>query len=135
MIRLRYLLSVLRSALLTGLILLSTPLWADEESHDRHQGHDNSSHSDQLLVLLNHKIALQKLQQNFPSDTTQQSRNLAKQKRLLDKALPVLEAYLQIPAERYPNTSLYEQSLHNRSAMLQDYGHIVSEFYHKLLGG
>lgn len=111
------------------LFLHCTALQAEDADHE------HINHSDQLLLLLNHKIALQKLQTNFPRDVQQQSRNLARQKRHLDKALPVLEDYLQTPAERYPNTSLYEQSLKNRSAMLQDYAHIVSTFYHKLIGG
>ena len=115
-----------------GMLLTSSLLHADDE-HEHHGG--DSNHSDQLLVLLNHKIALQKLQADFPDDVALQSKNLARQKRHLDQALPVLEAYLKIPAERYPNTSLYHQSLQNRSAMLQDYAHIVSEFYHKLIGG
>lgn len=114
--------------LLVNFLLSSPQIYADEE-------HEHSGHSDQLLVLLNYKIALQKLQDNFPADIDLQSNNLAKQKRYLDKALPILEAYLEVPAERYPNTSLYEQSLKNRSAMLQDYAHTVSDFYQKLVGG
>jgi len=123
--------------LLSALLLTTQAVVAEQDSDhsDQHEHADHSGHSDQLLVLLNHKIALQKLQDNFPADVEQQGQNLTKQKRLLDKALPVLEAYLKIPAERYPNTSLYEQSLHNRSAMLQDYAHIVSEFYRQLIGG
>ena len=69
---------------LFALILLSPVVAADvpattsndagkndaEKNHAGHSGHN--THSDQLLLLLNHKIALQQLQQNYPAEVAQQ---------------------------------------------------------------
>ncbi|MFC3681058.1 hypothetical protein [Bacterioplanoides pacificum] len=131
---------------LFALILLSPVVAADvpattpsdagendaEKNHAEHSGHN--THSDQLLLLLNHKIALQQLQQNYPAEVTQQHANLARQKRHLDQALPVLQSYSAITANHYPNNSLFQQSLINRAALVRDYADLVSTFYRQLLG-
>lgn len=126
---------------LFALILLSPVVAADvpattpsdaEKNHTEHSGHN--THSDQLLLLLNHKIALQQLQQNYPAEVAQQHANLARQKRHLDQALPVLQSYSAITANHYPNNSLFQQSLINRAALVRDYADLVSTFYRQLLG-
>ena len=139
-----------------GLPWSGSTVMAEPEHDDEHQ---HTGHSDQLLVLLNHKLALEKLQRAFRAlnhsnttnttntspttssnntddtvNTEQQHRNLRRQKHHLDSALPVLNAYIDIPASHYPNTSLYQQSLNNRAALLTDYGSLVSGFYAQLLG-
>ena len=106
--------------------------------HRSEAEHDHRSHADQLLILLNYKIALQNLQQQFATtdslNINQQSRNLAQQKRHLDRAIPSLNQYSQLPPEHYSTTSQYHESLINRAAMLQDYAQLLSRFYQQLLG-
>jgi len=141
------------TTLLTLLALASTMALADvqttaaedsgpghrsEPEHDHRSHANHGSHADQLLILLNHKIALQNLQQQFATtdslNINQQSRNLAQQKRHLDQAIPILNQYSQLPPEHYSTTSQYHESLINRAAMLQDYAQLLSRFYQQLLG-
>lgn len=103
--------------------VVSMPCWA-EDDHDRHTGH-----SDDLLYLLQHKIAVSKLQDKFEMQSLEeQVDNLKQQGQRLKRAMPIMRSYLATPESRYPNMEIYHQSLQSRGSLLQDYTHLLVRF-------
>lgn len=100
--------------------------------------HEHGGHSDDLLVLLENKIRLQKIQEklfsedSIPLSFDQKVSYVRKQSALLDRMLPLLKKYAAIPKSYYPNDELYQQSLENRAALLADYG-VLSDGYYRSL--
>jgi len=91
---------------------------------------DHSGHSDDLLFLLQHKIAISKLQKKRPElPPSEQVTNRQQQTRHFNKALPKLTRYMAVPESRYPNLDMYAQSLKSRSALLNDYAQLLLQFY------
>ncbi len=110
---------------LCGLFLLALITVQNCIASDDHVGH-----SDDLLILLQHKIALVKLQTQFENlAVNEQSLNRAQQTTHFEKALPRLKRYLAIPQSRYANLDMYAQSLESRSALLQDYAKLIFNFH------
>lgn len=107
------------------MMLLWSPLiFADDGDHKHHVGH-----SDALLFLLQHKIAVTNLQQQLEGLSAQDKKeNLIKQGRRLRKAMPILQQYMATPESRYPNMEIYHQSLQSRSALLADYTQLLVRF-------
>jgi len=121
--------------ILLGLILslsiaqgvLATP--GDDHEAEGGEHHSHVGHSDALLYLLQHKIAIQKLQAAYPkSNTEEQRRNLKKQQARFDKIWPILQQYLSIPEARYPNNEMYHQSLISRGALLAEFGLLFQQY-------
>jgi hypothetical protein len=105
---------------------LSSALAGESDSHEEHVGH-----SDYLLILMHHKIALQKLQDQ---DSEQSKANtLVKQGQHLRKVMPVLKRYMATPKSYYLNTEMYHDSLDNRAAMLADFSAILIEYQKQLV--
>lgn len=102
------------------LIFMSIQTMADSHAHD--------GHSDALMVLLGHKIALQKLQKQLPTKTI-----LANQREIIQQAMPVLQAYMSTPKSFYLNAEMYHDSLENRGAMLADYSTLLIEYQKQLV--
>lgn len=99
--------------------LLTTP-WSAiaDESH--------TGHSDALLILLQYKLKVVKLQQQLTSLPPQQAiTNVNEQQRFLAKAMPILSSYMATPEGHYPNLQMYQQSLQSRSALLQDFNRLL----------
>ena len=91
---------------------------------------DHSGHSDDLLFLLQHKIAISKLQKkHLALPPSEQNSNRQQQTRHFNKALPKLTRYMAVPESRYPNLDMYAQSLKSRSALLNDYAQLLLQFY------
>lgn len=117
--------------LFTVCLLLST-VWHASYGSEEHT--DHSSHSDVLLILLQHKIKIQKLQTQFTaiheSETEKRNiqLNLKKQANMLHKASMLLEKYLAIPETRYPNMDMYHQSLISRGGLLKEFAGLLSVF-------
>jgi hypothetical protein len=86
-------------------------------------------HSDALLFLLQHKIAIIKLQDKWADlPSSQQKENLNKQGLRLKRAMPILQSYLATPESRYPNMEIYHQSLQSRGALLNDFSQLLVRF-------
>ncbi len=92
-----------------------------------HKDQPHSGHSDDLLILLQHKIALQKLQTKVLSKTM-----LSLQAKHIQQVMPVLRRYMAIPKSYYLTTDMYHESLENRAAMLSDFSNVLIQ-YQKLL--
>lgn len=107
---------------LSFLPIFSAPVFAanDHESH--------SGHSDALMVLLSHKIALQKLQDKGSSAST-----LVDQAKHIQQVMPVLKSYMSTPKSYYLTTEMYHDSLENRAAMLADFSTILLEYQKQLV--
>lgn len=105
---------------------LPTALAGEDSGHEEHVGH-----SDYLLVLMHHKIALQKLQSQ--NSKPQKSNTLAKQGKHLSEAMPVLQRYMATPKTYYLTTEMYHDSLDNRAAMLADFSAILIEYQKQLV--
>ncbi len=91
---------------------------------------DHSSHSDDLLLLLQHKIAITKLQNKRPDlKKSEQISNRQLQARHFNTALPKLKRYLAVPESRYPNMDMYAQSLQSRGALLNDFAQLLLKFH------
>ncbi len=92
---------------------------------------DHSGHSDDLLLLIQAKLQLQKLQRAY-ADTEQplseRQRNLEEQRTLLNYAITRLQHYVAISAGHYANDALYQQSLENRAAMLKDFTALLLQY-------
>lgn len=120
--------------ILFSLLLLSVHMnaHAGDQKHttsEQEDRHEHAGHSDSLLFLLQHKIAIQKLQQGFPNQTrTQQQANLEKQQHHFQKVWPILQQYLNIPESRYPNNEMYHQSLVSRGSLLAEFGQLFQQF-------
>lgn len=106
--------------------VLTTPLFAiADESH--------TGHSDALLILLQYKLKVVKLQQQLTTAQPQQTKtNLNEQQRLLAKAMPILSNYMATPEGHYPNLQMYQQSLQSRSALLQDFNELLQVHFQAL---
>ena len=115
--------------LFTMCLLLST-VWHASYGCEKHS--DHSSHSDVLLILLQHKIKIQKLQTQFTAIHESEKRNiqlnLKKQASMLHKASMLLEKYLAIPETRYPNMDMYHQSLISRGGLLKEFAGLLNVF-------
>ena len=115
--------------LFTMCLLLST-VWHSSYGSEEHS--DHSSHSDVLLILLQHKIKIQKLQTQFTAIHESEKRNiqlnLKKQASMLHKASMLLEKYLAIPETRYPNMDMYHQSLISRGGLLKEFAGLLNVF-------
>lgn len=115
--------------LFTMCLLLST-VWHASYGSEEHS--DHSSHSDVLLILLQHKIKIQKLQTQFTAIHESEKRNiqlnLKKQASMLHKASMLLEKYLAIPETRYPNMDMYHQSLISRGGLLKEFAGLLNIF-------
>ena len=97
-------------------ILLTQVSFADE-----HIGH-----SDDLLLLLKDKIALQKHLNQPPAPNSEQARHhQLQQHRLLLRALTRLQHYVAISENQYPNMDIYHQSLKSRAALMQDFANLM----------
>ncbi|MEH6447146.1 MAG: hypothetical protein V7765_00650 [Oleispira sp.] len=99
---------------------------AENDDHGAHQGH-----SDDLLILLRHKIALQKLQEQQLSDSSEST--LAKQGRHFRQVMPLLRRYMAIPKSYYLTTEMYHDSLDNRAAMLGDFSMLLIQYQNQLV--
>jgi hypothetical protein len=99
---------------------------AEDKGHQPHQGH-----SDDLLILLRHKIALQKLQQQPISNTLNNTGPL--QSKHLRKAMPILKRYMATPKSYYLTSAMYHESLENRAAMLADFSEILIQYQKQLV--
>lgn len=94
---------------------------------------NHKGHSDDLLLLLQYKISVTKLQQQFDSlKPPQQTQNLNAQMAALSQAMPLLSQYVAIPEGHYPNVQMYHQSLQTRSAMLQDYNQLMQRYFQSI---
>ena len=124
----RTLLLVMLSQLLMILMcfLPSSVLAADEHASHAEQSH--AGHSDALMVLLGHKIALQNLQGQTPTAST-----LAEQVEHIKQAMPVLQSYMNTPKSYYLTTEMYHDSLENRAAMLADFSILLMEYQKQLV--
>lgn len=113
-------------------MLVSLPAGAEDHS-DQHSSH--VGHSDALMVLLGHKIALQKLQAQLKAQPGIQSpaQNLTRQSKIFHKAMPVLRAYMDTPKSYYLTTQMYHDSLENRAAMLADFTALLVEYQKQLV--
>jgi len=99
---------------------------AQDDHHGGYQGH-----SDDLLLLLRHKIALQTLrdqQITNPSKST-----LAKQGKHFRQVMPLLQRYMATPKSYYLTTQMYHDSLENRAAMLADFSMLLIQFQNQLV--
>lgn len=92
--------------------------------------HQHHGHSDDLLLLLQAKIKLGKLQAN--SSKLGQSDNLKQQRKILSTAMKRLTRYVGISRGNYPNDMLFQQSLDNRAAMLADFTKLLSTYHIQL---
>lgn len=108
------------------LMRLSNVQAADDIEHAAHQGH-----SDHLLMLIHHKIALQKLQKQQVSDPA--ANTLVKQGEHLRKVMPLLRNYMATPKSYYLTTEMYHHSLDNRAAMLADFSTLLIEYQKQLV--
>ncbi len=91
---------------------------------------DHSGHSDDLLFLLQHKIAITKLQKTLPKLTSiEKMENRTRQARHFKTALPKLKRFMAVPESRYPNIDMYAQSLQSRAALLDDYAQLLLQFH------
>ncbi len=113
-------------ALLLGQIAMASD---DHESHSSH----TASHSDALMVLLQHKIALQKLQGPQFQEQPANSASLAQQAKHLQQVMPVLQGYMNTPKSYYLTTEMYHDSLENRAAMLADFSKILIRYQKQLV--
>ena len=85
------------------------------------------------MVLLQHKIALQKLQGPQLQEQPANSANLAQQAKHLQQVMPVLQGYMNTPKSYYLTTEMYHDSLENRAAMLADFSKILVRYQKQLV--
>ncbi|MBQ0731828.1 MAG: hypothetical protein KBT75_14070 [Oleispira antarctica] len=107
-------------------VQISTVQAANDKGYEAHQGH-----SDHLLVLIHHKISLQKLQKQQvlnPTDNT-----LLQQGEHLRTVMPILRNYMATPKSYYLTTEMYHDSLENRAAMLTDFSALLIEYQKQLV--
>ncbi len=113
-------------SLILALTALSFCLPATASEKHNH----SATHSDALLFLLTHKIALKKLQTQFEDASSDEKvDNLNNQKQHLEKALPVLNGYMARPETRYPNMQMYHESLKSRGAILADFSDLIGHYF------
>jgi hypothetical protein len=101
----------------------------EQTAADDHQTH--SGHGDNLLLLLRHKIALQKLQDKSASGAVQNT--LLQQDKHLRKVMPTLKRYMATPKSYYLTSDMYHDSLENRAAMLADFTDILIQYQKQLV--
>ena len=113
---------------LTGLLLCQAS-WGDNEDHGHH-----INHSDVLLVILQHKIQIQKLQTQYSEslDPHEKDQTLLQQSYKFKKATELLKIYLAIPESRYPNMEMYHQSLISRGGLMQEIAVLLSKYQEQL---
>jgi len=111
---------MIRCLSLIGLFMCCFNVFADD---------DHSGHSDDLLLILKDKIALQKMIDGHKQlNREQQAKNLEQQKRLFSRLMPRLQSYVAIPENHYPNLEMYHESLKSRGALLADITRLVSRY-------
>jgi hypothetical protein len=106
------------------------------EGHAHHVGH-----SDALMILIGHKIALQKLQRSAqgsiksPDQSSDQklNQNFSQQSKIFKQVMPVLSSYMSTPKSYYLTTQMYHDSLENRAAMLADFTALLAEYQKQLV--
>lgn len=105
---------------------------AEDRGHQSHQ-----RHSDDLLLLLRHKIALQKLQklQKLQHKAVSNTLNstIQVQSKHLRKVMPILKRYMATPKSYYLTSDMYHESLENRAAMLADFSDILIQYQKQLV--
>lgn len=113
--------------------LLAVALFAAAPLSSAFAGESDSyeGHSDYLLILMHHKIALHKLQDQYSEQS--KANSLAKQGQHLRKVMPVLKRYMATPKSYYLTTEMYHDSLDNRAAMLADFSAILIEYQKQLV--
>jgi hypothetical protein len=94
-----------------------------------HSGQSHVGHSDALLILLRHKISLQKLQVKHSITAS----TLIAQEQHIRQVMPVLLGYMAIPKSYYLTTEMYHDSLENRAVMLTDFARILSQYQKQLV--
>lgn len=99
---------------------------AQDDHHGAHQGH-----SDDLLILLRHKIALQKLQDQQIAEPSKST--LAKQGKHFRQVMPLLQRYMATPKSYYLTIRMYHDSLENRAAMLTDFSMLLIQYQNQLV--
>lgn len=98
-------------------------------------------HSDALMILIGHKIALQKLQRSAqgsiksPDQSSDQklNQNFSQQSKIFKQVMPVLSSYMSTPKSYYLTTQMYHDSLENRAAMLADFTALLAEYQKQLV--
>jgi len=118
----------MRKTLSFLIILCVSPLVFAANDHSSDTGSSHTGHSDALMVLLGHKIALQKLQDEWPI-----TRTLSDQALHIKQAMPVLQSYMNTPKSYYLTTEMYHDSLENRAAMLADFSTLLIEYQKQLV--
>lgn len=114
--------SVLFVSLLAMVLTLHSNVAGADDNH--------SGHSDDLLLLIQQKIHLTKLQTQLESAPSKDAQsNLAQQNRLLSRALNRLQRYVATSSGHYPNDALYQQSLENRAVMLNDFAKLLANYH------
>ena len=93
--------------------------------------HEHHGHSDDLLLLLQYKIQLKKLQAQF--DPAGHTQALEKQRTILANTMKRLTRYVAVSRGNYPNDELFQQSLSNRSALLNDFTQLLSTYHQQLM--
>lgn len=112
-----------RFALLITLIIACSSVFADD---------DHSGHSDDLLLILKDKIALQKLIKGFDHlPSAEQVANLQQQSKLFQRMMHRLSNYMAIAENHYPNLQMYHESLKSRAALLSEITQLIAQ-YHSL---
>ena len=121
--------SILNIVLCLAGLVLCPASWADNEDHGHH-----TNHSDVLLVILQHKIQIQKLQTRYSKslDPDKANQILINQSHKFKKATELLNIYLAIPESRYPNMEMYHQSLISRGGLIQEFAALLSKYQEQL---
>jgi len=122
-------LAVCQAVLVSNVQASNVPKYDEQTAKENHESH--SGHSDHLLILLRHKIALQKLQQVSEFGATQIS--LFQQGKHLSKVMPTLKRYIATPKSYYLTSDMYHESLENRAAMLADFTDILIQYQKQLV--
>jgi len=118
---------------LTPIVMASDDHESRSGHHSGHSAGHSAGHSDALMVLLQHKIALQKLQGPQFQEQPANSASLAQQAKHLQQVMPVLQGYMNTPKSYYLTTEMYHDSLENRAAMLADFSKILIRYQKQLV--
>lgn len=92
--------------------------------------HAHQGHSDDLLLLLQAKIQLTQLQQQFEDKQTPIL--IEQQTAILQPAMHRLKEYISISQGHYPNSELFQQSLENRAELLSSFAHLLQQYHQQI---
>lgn len=106
-------------------------LFSYVQAADNHEHSSGANHSDDLLVLMHHKITLQTLQKKQTIEHNKST--LQQQSKHLERAMPILRRYMATPKSYYLTTEMYHDSLENRAAMLADFSALLIEYQKQLV--